>query len=602
MSTYAARRRPPQKKTSIFAILLMLVSLIVLPVLGFAAWKVFKAPPKVKKEIVYELADGTRTTTPPPTQQAPNPENNSLAKELGSFDRSGEEGAMASGNQTADNQALASNTGSKQSGPMGTGNRAGKGGNKPRSSTFSGGGSGFGGGMGRSAHVGQATDRFGAVLQDALNIPRKVLVVWLFDQSASAQSLRNEVIGELPRMYDKFGLTAVAADAAAEEDAQKKLDAAPALSLVGEFGNEFKMLTEQPVADLAELQAATAKISASSSPVENTFAAIKAAAEKIVDYRKKKGRFVTIVVVTDESGNDRTTIDEVLAKLTPYGIPVQVIGPSAQFGRTEGPNIAAEGAAKPGEVLVSEGPDSHDPDAILLEGQGMGRDQPIETGLAPYHLARLCKETGGQFFSTTGAADPALKGYEPEYMSEADYAKQLAGNKAKTALVAAAQLPRAAVTNGFTTSFSNDDEVKRNRALQEAQKHVVKVMPGIDALLDALKRGEADVPKLAGTNDRRWRAAFELALGRAGAAKVRHQGYNDMTAQMKAGRKFEKAGSQFWVLEPTDEPMGVSVNDKLAQKSRDYLKHVASEYPGSPWARAAEEELKHPMSWKWVEH
>ena len=247
------------------------------------------------------------------------------------------------------------------------------------------------------ADAGKACQGVQEVIGDALGVPKKVLVIWLFDRTASCASLRQDVAGKLPDMYKKLAGTGEGDDATL-------------LSVVGEFGADVHFITETPEADPAKVQKAVESIKPDEGFVENTFAAIKASAEKFIDYRKKKGRIVTIVVVTDEIGNDRLTIDEVLPKLTPYNIPVQVIGPSALFGQIEGFNRLAEGEPKPGEIRVMQGPDTHDVDWINLESP-MARIDPasIETGVGPYHLARLCKETEGRYFTLTHGGQP-LKG------------------------------------------------------------------------------------------------------------------------------------------------------------------------------------------------
>src|SRR5882762_5739274 len=51
---------------------------------------------------------------------------------------------------------------------------------------------------GRSIPRGRISDQ---QLRDALALPKKVLVVWLFDQTASATQLRHEVVAHLPQLY-----------------------------------------------------------------------------------------------------------------------------------------------------------------------------------------------------------------------------------------------------------------------------------------------------------------------------------------------------------------------------------------------------------------
>ncbi len=570
MSTYAARR-PPKKRRDLAPIFLLLISVIALPALGLVAWKVLKHKPAAT--VVQQPSQ------PAQKQQASTPQHRATdvvgevsteTKHIPRVSRGSFQDVYDSDEQRFGNNGQF---------------RDGSGMNRGSSGGYSGGGD-----------ASRAVEKAAASVSQALGLPKKVLVVWLFDQSGSASSLRSDVVGQLPNFYSKLKTPAAPAGD------QPSGDDSPVLSLVGHYGETVTFETPEPVATAAEVEAAAGKSGDVSGHIENTFAAISAAADKALDYRKKKGRYVTIIVVTDEAGDDRARVDEVLAKLTPYGIPVQVIGPTAQFGAAEGPNRMAEGDPPAGEIWVTQGPDTHDPDWIKLES-ARGSDMfGIDTGAGPYQLARLCKETDGAYLATSySGEDFRLKGFEPHYISEKAYAEQLASNKAKRALVDAAKLPRAAIQTHMNATFKSDDDVARNRALESAQKPVAKVMPGIDALYNTLKAGESDLPKLAGSNDKRWRAAYLVAMGRAGAAKVRHQGYVEMTAQMKSGRKFADEKHDTWVLESVDEPMGISALDKMAQKSREYLTEVVKSYPGTPWAQAAEAELQTPLSYKWVE-
>jgi hypothetical protein len=74
-----------------------------------------------------------------------------------------------------------------------------------------------------------------------------------------------------------------------------------------------------------------------------------------------------------------------------------------------------------------------------------------------------------------------------------------------------------------------------------------------------------------------------------------------MLAALKRGKNFENAASNTWVLEPADTIETGSSMQKLADKARSNLERVKKDYPGTPWARVAEEELRTPLGWKWRE-
>ena len=161
----------------------------------------------------------------------------------------------------------------------------------------------------------------------------------------------------------------------------------------------------------------------------------------------------------------------------------------------------------------------------------------------------------------------------------------------------AALLPQVSVIKLNTLNVDASDEVKKQRTLADVQKPAAKLLPPIDKLLDTLRAGEADEPKLT---EPRWKAGYDLAYGRALAAKARCQGYDDMVATLKT-EKFKSDKSSTWILEPSDDPTGISVDDKMAIKARDYLNRVIKEHPNTPWASAAERELSSPIGWKRLE-
>jgi hypothetical protein len=443
---------------------------------------------------------------------------------------------------------------------------------------------------GRPMNPAAAVDLVGKTLGEALGLGNKVLVIWLIDESASAAALRREVIDQIEPMYKSLKI---------EPTADGKPEDAPMLSAVVGFGAEVEFAGDQPLADAAEVKLAAEKLKASSSPAEMTFAALQQAVDKFAEYRTKKGRFISVVLVTDEAGDDEDKADEILPLLERYAIPVNCIGYAATFGSPLGNNRNAEGMAGD-KVLVRQGPESRFPEWIHLDFPS-GRDDSelsIDTQLGPYTLARVCKQTGGSFYALppgggglwAGSGATLPKTYAPDYLSESAVQADIEKNKAKKALIEAAKLPQAEVLRNFQTNFDIDEDVQRTRALDTAQRPAAKVKPALETLYLLLKDGEADEPKLT---EPRWKAGFDLAYGRAAAALARHESYIQQTAVMKSGKKGD--------LEPTDEPTGVSATDKMASKAREYLKRVIDEHPGTPWASAAERELREPMGWKRVE-
>ncbi|HEY5316190.1 MAG TPA: hypothetical protein VIK18_26920 [Pirellulales bacterium] len=563
--------RRKSKRQDPLAMVLAVVSVIGLPVLGFAAYKLLTRPPTTIVTYEHVQAEPIKVEKfhPEPPKKDP--------------------------------RAVAAAS-------------------RGRDSAF---GPGSGSAGGRVTSVPDAVDQIAQQLAKAVTdtTTHQVLLVWLFDQSASNDHVRSEVAGRLDTLYQE--LATAAQKAAGDKPADGKSPAV--LSVVGAFGPSVEFLTKEPTADAAAIQRAAEGIKSNSSHVENTFGAVQAALEKFSSYRVK-GRYVSLVIVSDEVADDEQKIDDVLPKLKRYAIPVYCIGVQASFGRIDGPNQTSEGrGADAKEVRVRQGPDSRFPEWIQLQYPD-GRDASslaVDSELGPYTLSRLCLETDGEYFAlpqigggfgmndagfgrrnrrsepmmTSTSALP--RKYVPVYLPESEIQGQLTTNKAKQALVQAAKLPPAEVLSNPTTLFTNGDDVERTRALDKAQKPAARIQPGIDAYYNALKPGDADERKLAA--EPRWQAGYDLAYGRAMAAKARADGYMSQLAVMKGGPKRKDPKPVQLLLEPTDDPSGNSVVDKLASKARVLLNRVKDEHPGTPWAASAERELQMPLGWKWIE-
>lgn len=510
---------------------------------------------------------------------------------------------------------------------------------------------------GRPGNVAQAVENIGASIYEALNIPKKVMVVWLVDESNSNADYRRDLRDALDKMYASLKQT--------KPEADQPLDDQPLLSVVAAYGRDVRFATPEPTADAAEVTRAVHEIVDADNATENTILAVDASLTKFLPYRSQKGRHLMFVIVSDEVGDDQAKVDTVLPKLKQYTIPVYTIGIVAPFGtdgqttklQEQGGGIIGipDPSSAKGDFKVVYGPESHDVEWIKLAyPDGSGDTDLGDLDMGPYTLSRLCLETGGEYFAlrtrrfdsswgaapmrvsvagsgggdgnrdtyfaalgAAGGSDRPLpkfedavviapptnnaglgamtvnyKKYAPAYLSEADYQKSIAANKAKQALLAAAKLPPVNVLpSNVKTTVTATDEARRVRELLDMQKYPAIVQPHIDALYNELKKGESDSAKLT---EPRWKAAFDLAFGRVSAAKARADGYMFQIAAIRNGKSATG-------LQPSDEPMKNSVVDKLAATARERLQTVVKEHPGTPWARAAERELRTPMGWKLIE-
>jgi hypothetical protein len=456
---------------------------------------------------------------------------------------------------------------------------------------------------------------------------RKTLVVWLFDQTESLIPQRRAIHQRFDRIYEELGLIE-----AAGNEAFKKHEDTPLLTSVVGFGSSVALMTKKPTAELEEIKKAVAEIPLDDSGTEKVFEAIYRAITEYKSFRQtdenkpEPDRNVMIVAFTDEVGDDQNGLEQTIRECRRFAIPVYVVGVPAPFGRKEtmmkwvDPNPEFDQSPQWGEV--SQGPESFLPERIRLDfSDGSDREQPIDSGFGPYSLTRLCYETGGIYFSVhpnrnvnrevnrgeieafsahlARFFDPQImRKYRPDYVPPDEYMRRIRQNKAREALVKAANLSWLNPMEAPQTRFPKTDEAAFVNALSEAQKAAAKLEPEINILYETLRMGEPDRPQ---ENVPRWQAGFDLAMGRVLAVKARTEAYNAMLAAAKRGLKFKDEKNNTWVLAPADEISVGSQLEKTAARAREYLQRVASDHPDTPWAYLAQKELETPIGWTWKE-
>lgn len=445
---------------------------------------------------------------------------------------------------------------------------------------------------------GQAIEQIGKSIQESLELG-PTLVVWVFDRSDSASRLVTSTLTSLRSLYGSEDIAA-----AAKED--------QLLTAVVGFGESTDFLLDPPLADVAKVNEALDAVKSAPGSREETFAALKLILEKYLPLRTRERREVIIALVTDEPGDDMAVLDDVVSIVQKNAIPVFVVGPSAPLGKASAPPPPVGGpkpTASPDQRTYAA--DVLFADWVSFNSGGYGNTESYDSTFGPWVLERLCRESSGAYLAvgTIGSSygmrfDPkVMSKFAPDYLSTKAMDDLLKANKCRKALLEAAKLPPVGTTlMSPQTIFPKRSEAEMKRILDKAQLEAARLEPAVNKLYDTLTgvdgSAENERPKLTGT---RWQAAYDTALGRAAAAKVRIDGYNAMLAALKRGKTFENAASTTWVLEPADTIETGSAMQKLADKAKSNLERVQKDYPTTPWARVAEEELRTPLGWKWVE-
>jgi hypothetical protein len=457
-----------------------------------------------------------------------------------------------------------------------------------RSSSWNSGGVSTGGFSSGSFSENQAIEQIGKGVRQSLELG-PTLVVWMFDRSDSASRLVASTLSSARALH--------AADDLAAAAKEKKLIAA----VVG-FGEKTDLLLDPPTGDADQLKAAFDAVKTEPGSRENTYAALKLVLEKYLPLRTKERHEVMVVLVTDEPGDDLPVLDSAVALAEKNAIPVYALGPSVPLGKAQGAMPEMDPNAKDKRTPAA---DSYVDDWVSSASGGFAGDT-LDSGLGPWPLERLCRASGGSYFPvgslgsnySSRADRDAMAKYAPQYDTVAAVQASIAENRCRAALAEAAKLPAAKSLQNPQTSFPKVGEAEMKRMLDRAQLNAARLEESLDKTYTVLAQAEADRAKLTGL---RWQVAYDTALGRAAAAKVRVDGYNAMLAALKRGKNFENPSSTTWLIEPSDTIETGSAMQKLADKAKTYLERVQKEHPGTPWAQAAEQELRMPLGWRWQE-
>lgn len=421
---------------------------------------------------------------------------------------------------------------------------------------------------------------------------KKTLVVWLFDASQSLRERRGQIADRFENVYRQLGAMDVGAEKALKTG-------------VLYFGNNFKYIADTPVDDIRSVVDKVRRIPDDDSGKENVFAAIGSA---VSQYRtaRSEGRNVMFIIVTDERGDDAgPNLDAAIVACKRAGIRVYTVGHASPFGREVGfvtwtyPDKSTE------DLPVDAGPESFFPEVLRLGFWGGPRQDldKLSAGYGPYALTRLCKETGGLYFIADERGprfDPAImRNYQPDYSPIRDQQKNLEKSNAKKLLVMACERSRLDSIPIPTLSFRSDTDNRLRELITESQRPAALLDAKITELLTILTPAEKERDKLT---EPRWKASFDLAMGRLLAMKVRALGYNSMLAEMKASPKpFEKKGNNHWDVVPSKEILSGPQVKKIEKSALTYLRRVVDEHGGTPWALIAERELASPLGWDWKE-
>lgn len=419
-------------------------------------------------------------------------------------------------------------------------------------------------------------------------------VLWLFDASLSLRTRRDAIADRFQTIYKQLDKLGVLGDSRL-------------LTVAATYADTTDLLTDEATADIGEVAEKIRAIPDPDTASENVLTAVSEVTNRFLTQRTRQRRNMMVIVVTDERGDDFQELEPVIGKLKRYGIKVYCVGNAAPLGQTQELITWTYEDGFTEMLPVDRGPETVFPELLALPFWGRGPARTLSSGFGPYGLTRLAAETGGLYLLTEETSkpfDPAImRNYAPDYRPIAIVEAQLKKNLAKQALVRAATLTQeGGKANAFPTPrrvFPGENDTVLRQAITEAQKPMAVIDYPLQELSTILEQGLRDRDKL---DSPRWRAEFDLAVGRVSALRARAFGYNTVLAEMKVAPKvFQDKDNNQWALKPSNEITGGPAVKKLAETAREYLSRVVDEHPGTPWAELAAVELSTPMGWEWVE-
>lgn len=427
-------------------------------------------------------------------------------------------------------------------------------------------------------------------------------VIWLFDASISLSKQREDIRDRFEKIIQEIGMNSFSHSIK---------------HTICSFGSSLSIINSDPTNDTDILYRSIDSIVLDETGIENIFGSIEQLCKQYKTTRNM------IVVFTDEVGDDLNLLDKTVVEARRKGTRIYVVGPPAPFGLSSiqfkyvDPDPKFDQNEK--WVEINQGPETLF--KMTLDLHSLPIDESgLDSGFGPYALSKICVDTGGIYFAvhpnrnenqvskkeisplssyiSVFFDNAVMKKYSPDYRSILLQTKENQTHKIKTALLNACKIP-IQINNNQKINFTAYTEGEFVEQLNEAQKYSAKIEPQIDRIYTILKEVESQSKSL---DEKRWLASYNLAMGRILATKCRIELYNAMLAEAKTGLQKNDPKNNLWNLEFDAE---FTTKSSQLQKSYTaaikYLQSIVSDFPDTPWALVAQNELDTPMGYKWID-
>jgi hypothetical protein len=428
----------------------------------------------------------------------------------------------------------------------------------------------------------------------------KVLVIWCFDQSESMKDDQEEIRNRIERVYSELGLSD-----AARGDAL--------FSAVTSYGEQFKVHTPKPTADLEEIRSAIGEVPIDKTGKEMMCLAVGSSIAAFHKYATSGRRQLALILVTDESGEEEDNfqnLESAVQEARSARCTVYALGREAVFGYPYAHMRWIDPSTKIHFWLaINRGPETPRPEQLQIDGFTRRWDAH-PSGFGPYEQVRLARETGGAFFMLPSPevnlvarddrkyALEKMRPYLPDLGPRMEYDKQRDKSKLRSALwqVILDLNPYNPKSSKYCTvqvTFPIDAEQFAKAAVENQQT--------ARGMLEYLKQAEKTLDKVKPLRSRersfRWQANYDLMYAQVIAYQIRIQEYAAYLADfMKHPKEITNPQGKdkrttHWDIRTRAEIITGDKTKEAVERAKTLLKEVVRLHPGTPYAARAEWEL-----------
>ncbi|HET6878797.1 MAG TPA: vWA domain-containing protein [Pirellulales bacterium] len=428
----------------------------------------------------------------------------------------------------------------------------------------------------------------------------KVLVIWCFDQSESMKDDQEEIRSRIERVYSELGLSD-----AARGDAL--------FSAVTSYGEQFKIHTPKPTADLDEIRDAIGEVPIDKTGKEMMCLAVGSSIAAFHKYATSGRRQLALILVTDESGEEEDNfqnLESAVQEARSTRCTVFALGREAVFGYPYCYMNWIDPKTKIDFWLrINRGPETPRPEQLQIDGFTHRWDAHA-SGFGPYEQVRLARETGGAFFMLPSpevnlvARDnrkyelERMRPYLPDLSPRTEYEKQRDKSKLRSTLWQVIL-----DLNPYHKENAKRCTVRVTFPIdpQEFAKLAVENEQTARGMLEYLKQAEKTLDKVKPLRSReksfRWQANYDLMYAQVVAYQVRIQEYAAYLADCVKHPKEIKnplgkdKPTTHWDIRTRAKMITGGKTKEDVDRATALLKEVVRLHPGTPYAARAEWEL-----------